>query len=479
MLNAARFAMWQRINVTDTTIEFRLVGTMATLLAGAMALGQWVYLYGESEFTPIGLASTGGLVAIIAYALSKGSKDHRAFVAANALGVLMYGTAIWVGLSILSNKYVAPLKAMLGEDAEFKTNLIIAAAMGIWLFGAIRQILASVEDGPPRRRNGPAFGIVVEVLACFFLIPSIWIFDSDGRDPLASTVWALSQPKPQEKAEDPRQVRRRIIQNRLTELELQQSTVLARSLAALEPRDENAPNLFALGIAGDVAGDEFPRELNSGLDILGQRFPTSGHTVKLINNLAFVDRYPVASRQNFATAVAGIAERMDRNNDIFILFMTSHGSRAGLYLDMGYLAWGSLTPKTVKAVLDMNGIKNRVIIVSACHSGVFVPALKDDNTAIITAAAADRTSFGCSSEADWTYFGDALFNHGFKTYDNFPEAFNEARSSVTARELREGVAPSLPQIEIGNALPLKFPKLFPSAKIENTALYTPSDSGSD
>jgi hypothetical protein len=31
---------------------------------------------------------------------------------------------------------------------------------------------------------------------------------------------------------------------------------------------------------------------------------------------------------------------------------------------------------------------------------------------VLTAAAADKTSFGCEPSRDWTFFGDALFNHG-------------------------------------------------------------------
>jgi hypothetical protein len=40
---------------------------------------------------------------------------------------------------------------------------------------------------------------------------------------------------------------------------------------------------------------------------------------------------------------------------------------------------------------------------------VFVPALADARTLVITAAAADRPSFGCEDGATWTYFGDAFF----------------------------------------------------------------------
>ena len=67
-----------------------------------------------------------------------------------------------------------------------------------------------------------------------------------------------------------------------------------------------------------------------------------------------------------------------------------------------------MTPQEVAAVLDREGIKNRVVIVSACYSGTFVPPLANDNTIVLTAADAKSTSFGCAPERDWTYFGDAF-----------------------------------------------------------------------
>ena len=48
------------------------------------------------------------------------------------------------------------------------------------------------------------------------------------------------------------------------------------------------------------------------------------------------------------------------------------------------------------------------MLLNACYSGTFVPFLASPDTAIVTAAAADRTSFGCEAQNDWTFFGDAL-----------------------------------------------------------------------
>jgi Peptidase C13 family len=90
-----------------------------------------------------------------------------------------------------------------------------------------------------------------------------------------------------------------------------------------------------------------------------------------------------------------------------------------------------------------------VLIVSACYSGLFARALADERTLVITAAAADRPSFGCRDGATWTYFGDAFFNRALRTEPRLDRAFARARELVTERERREGFDPSNPQIAGG------------------------------
>ena len=44
---------------------------------------------------------------------------------------------------------------------------------------------------------------------------------------------------------------------------------------------------------------------------------------------------------------------------------------------------------------------------------------------VITAARADRTSFGCADENDFTYFGRAFFNEALPASGSFFEAFHQ------------------------------------------------------
>ena len=135
---------------------------------------------------------------------------------------------------------------------------------------------------------------------------------------------------------------------------------------------------------------------------------------------------PLADPRNFAAAVHAIGGVMNKEQDVLVLFMTSHGEQTGFALQVPGKTI-ELTPQQVAAALDGEGIKNRVVIVSACFAGIFVPPLANDNTIVLTAADAKNTSFGCAPERDWTYFGDAFFRQSLHPGADFANAFDHAR----------------------------------------------------
>src|SRR6185369_14234783 len=102
--------------------------------------------------------------------------------------------------------------------------------------------------------------------------------------------------------------------------------------------------------------------------------------------------------------------------------------------------------------IDDAGIKRRVIVVSSCYSGGYVDALKDENTLVITAAAADKTSFGCSNDAEFTYFGKAYFNEALRQTYSFAEAFELAKPRIEERERMQDYELSDPRIDLGSEI---------------------------
>jgi hypothetical protein len=90
-----------------------------------------------------------------------------------------------------------------------------------------------------------------------------------------------------------------------------------------------------------------------------------------------------------------------------------------------------------------------VVIVSACYSGTFIEPLRNDDTIVITASAADRTSFGCSDDRDLTYFGEAFYRDALPNSPDLRTAFQRAKDIITEREKQEDIEASIPQAYFG------------------------------
>jgi Peptidase C13 family len=236
-----------------------------------------------------------------------------------------------------------------------------------------------------------------------------------------------------------------------------QAALLKKQVAALAPQKKGVTDIYAIGIAGWTQ-DVFRNELAGALRITGKALPLDGGTLRLINSRETADTAPLASRQNFAAAVRAIARVMDKEEDVLFLFMTSHGEKRsfGLQLPSAIVRF---RPREMAAVLDREGIKNRVVIVSACYSGIFVKPLANENTIVLTAADAKSTSFGCAEGREWTYFGDALFQHSLKPGTDFQVAFGKARGLIAEWEKRDRFASSDPQGHFGEALMRKLAPL--------------------
>ena len=156
-----------------------------------------------------------------------------------------------------------------------------------------------------------------------------------------------------------------------------------------------------------------------------------------------------ATSASLAAALRSAGQAMDPAKDILVVLLTSHGSPDGLAVVAGHRT-ETLSPRALRSMLNASGARYRVVIISACYSGVFARALAGPRTLVITAAAPDRPSFGCEDGATWTYFGDAFFNQALRSARTLDEAFCRARDIVTKRERNEGFEPSRPQIAGGS-----------------------------
>jgi hypothetical protein len=231
-----------------------------------------------------------------------------------------------------------------------------------------------------------------------------------------------------------------------------QPQLVVAALSSVQPAPEDRPQVYFVGFAGYGAQGVFKREVVAVRRLFDERFGTRGRSVALINHWSTLTEVPLASVSNLDRVLHGIGGLMNADRDTLFLFLTSHGQENLLAVEMPGFRLRNLTPQRLKTMLDDSGIKNRVIVVSACHSGSFIPDLAAPTTLVIAAARADRTSFGCEDRRRWTYFGDAYFNRSLRHEKSFTRAFQNAKRLISLWEMRDKLLPSLPQSAGGEAL---------------------------
>lgn len=231
---------------------------------------------------------------------------------------------------------------------------------------------------------------------------------------------------------------------------------LAQALNALQPQRPGVTDLYVVGFAGDASDDVFRNETLYLRQLFEQRFAARGRVVTLVNNtdnLGERPYAPLATYDNLYDTLAAIGKRMDRKEDALLLFVTTHGTEDHtLYVQVDQDEEDFISPQDLRQALDDAGIGNRIIVLSACYSGGFIPALRSPDTLILTAARADRPSFGCGNTSNATYFGQAWLIDAMNRSDDPLAAFDMARTAITAREKQEGELPSLPQHSLGKRI---------------------------
>lgn len=234
------------------------------------------------------------------------------------------------------------------------------------------------------------------------------------------------------------------------EVYYRQPALIGNALAELAPRSPARTDLYFVGFAGQAEEQVFTNEVSFARDLLDRRFQTAGRSLLLLNNAASVADTPLANRHNLEAVLQGMAERMDRQRDVLFLFLSSHGAQdQSLSVSFWPLGLADLKAEQLKAMLDKAGIRNRIIVVSACYSGSFLDVLRDDDTLILTASSRDHVSYGCGDFTEYTYFGESYFVKALANGDSFIAAFEQARRMIEEREQSEGKEASGPQIHVG------------------------------
>jgi hypothetical protein len=225
---------------------------------------------------------------------------------------------------------------------------------------------------------------------------------------------------------------------------------LGQALAGLKPQRPGVVDAYVVVAALD-ADPVFNREAREAGRVLGSRFDAGGRTLVLAHDEGGDTANALPSPQALARALGGVAAVMNREEDVLVLYTTSHGSpHAGLNFRDPARGASVIAPAQLAAMLDQPGIKNRLIILQACFSGQFVPVLAGPRTVVATAASSMKSSFGCSAGNDWTFFGYALINQAMRQPDSFVRQFRRAFVTIVGWEQKANFDSSSPQIEIGS-----------------------------
>lgn len=236
----------------------------------------------------------------------------------------------------------------------------------------------------------------------------------------------------------PRDKDKRALQANVELALYKQRALLDAALSGLAPRDPARINMYLLAVAGDGTQEVFRREVEFVRKEFDRDFGTRGRSLALVNSRNTVTSAPMATITSIRESLEGIAARMDRDQDILFLFLTSHGSKDHeLSLAQNNMELRNLPARELDSMLKKSGIKWKVVVVSACYSGGFIDAIKDAHTLVITAARRDRTSFGCADENDFTYFGRAFFKEALPRSNSFQDAYRQAEALVRTWESAE------------------------------------------
>lgn len=216
------------------------------------------------------------------------------------------------------------------------------------------------------------------------------------------------------------------------------------------------PELFAI-VYAPYANDGmvFLNESALVTEVLDARYQAGKRTVQLVNHASTTDTIAWATPTNLRRAVAVMAKKMNADEDVLLIYATSHGGQNAVLASSHWpLEVEGLNATELAEILDDYGVRYRVVMVSACYSGSWIDALAGDSTLLMTAADAEHTSYGCGKLSELTFFGRALFDEQLRSDQTLEQAFNAASPVIQKREEEAGKNDgfSNPQLRVGDGI---------------------------
>lgn len=390
----------------------------------------------QAQFNPWGLSSYSLSLTLLLFACVAAAWLYRMpYLVLELLVVTMSAMPVIYAATLLLDGVYAQVPPVLPQRLIYYSYYLLVAWQALIFFRSLKLLTA---------RRLPRLLPVFAVFFAIAILPLYYLPHTDfwlaGRNEAAT-----SAPRKWVNAE---------------QVFYRQPDLIAEVKTRLLPERPGISDLYFVGMGSYAPQDVFMKEVQYIRRQFDARFDTRDRSVALINNEKTAQDTPLASSSNLSLVLDHLGSIMRTDDDILFLFITSHGSeKHELATDFWPLMLNPITPEDIKTKLDHAAIKWRVIVISACYSGGFIEPLKSDYSLIITAARQDKTSFGCSNENDFTYFGEAYFKDQLNKQLSFTKAFQQAAQAIAEREKKEGIEASYPQIYIGGAIKNKLQEL--------------------
>ena len=226
---------------------------------------------------------------------------------------------------------------------------------------------------------------------------------------------------------------------------------MARAHQALVLAAGRPPHVVFAGFALNSESRAFRGDVQLGEQVMRGIDPQA--VVFTLANPAFGQdaEWPFATRENVQAVLESIGAEAGPDDKVVLLF-ASHGAPHILALRAANRDLGTITPEDLQQWLGPLRGKPTLIVLSACYSGSFMPALRDRSRIILTAAAADRNSFGCQFHSNNTYFVEELLGGPDPGSLSLRQLMDRAGEGVQRREQALKVTPSRPQWFFGAAV---------------------------
>lgn len=161
--------------------------------------------------------------------------------------------------------------------------------------------------------------------------------------------------------------------------------------------------------------------------------------------------WPFATAENMALILRKMGI-LARPQDKVVVLISTHGNVNALAINFSNRNYPHINARVLNESLAPLRGKSVLLLLSACHSGSFIELLSGPTRVILTAAASDRSSFGCQFQSKNTFFVDALLNQSSLLDKSLNELMVDAKADIDGRERAQKLAPpSLPQIFVGSA----------------------------